>query len=311
MNASRLKEADRMEVTVLVDNYTDLLLLQSTDVVKRPAIPPSNAPMAEHGLSCLIKVFAGSEEHHMLMDAGLSAKCFLHNVEVFKVDLGKIECVLLSHGHVDHFGGLMECLARLPKGTPLILHPSAFLERRLNIPNVPPREMRRLEDADIERTGAKSRKMAQASTLCSDLVLSLGRVERFTDFEKGFAWAEAKIEGNWITDPFDDDQGLAVNVKGKGLVVVGGCSHAGIVNTVKHAQKVTGIEKVHAVLGGFHLSGPVFEPILGRTIEELKKIGPDFIVPMHCTGWRAINQFAQEMPEQFVLNSVGTTYVFK
>ena len=84
-----------------------------------------------------------------------------------------------------------------------------------------------------------------------------------------------------------------------------------IINTVKHVQKVTRTSKVQAVLGGFHLTGPIFEPIIGPTIEEMKKIGPDFVVPMHCTGWKAINQFAEEMPEQFLLNTVGTTYVFQ
>ena len=114
-----------------------------------------------------------------------------------------------------------------------------------------------------------------------------------------------------MKDPFFDDRGIAVNVKNKGLVVIGGCSHAGIVNTVKHAQKVTRTEQVHAILGGFHLTGAIFEPIIGPTIDEIKKIKPDFVVPMHCTGWKAINQFAQAMPEQFLLNSVGTTYIFQ
>jgi len=95
------------------------------------------------------------------------------------------------------------------------------------------------------------------------------------------------------------------------LVVFGGCSHAGIINTVKHAQDVARTDAVHAVLGGFHLNGPAFEPIIGPTIEEMKKIGPEYVVPMHCTGWKAINQFAKEMPGQFLLNSVGTTYVFQ
>ncbi len=122
--------------------------------------------------------------------------------------------------------------------------------------------------------------------------------------------AEAKIKGQWVKDPFSDDRGLAVKVKNKGLVVIGGCSHAGIINTVKHAQKVTGVPKVHAVLGGFHLTGPIMEPVIGPTIGEMKKFRPEYIVPTHCTGWRAINHFAKEMPEQFILNTVGTTYIF-
>jgi 7,8-dihydropterin-6-yl-methyl-4-(beta-D-ribofuranosyl)aminobenzene 5'-phosphate synthase len=307
-----LREADRLEITILADNYTDLLLLQSTEVVKRPQVLPPEAPLAEHGLSCLLKVYAGSEEHIVLMDAGISATCLFHNADLLKVDLSQLESVVLSHGHFDHFGGLPEVLNSAPKGIPLVLHPDAFLERRLNAPVIGrPVGMPTLDEQALKETGVMLYKAKEASTLASGLILVSGEVKRVTGFERGFPWAEAKIDDDWVVDPFHDDQGVAVKVKGRGLVVLGGCSHAGIINTVRHAQQVTGTDTVHAVLGGFHLSGPVFEPIIGPTIEEMKKIGPDFVVPMHCTGWEAINQFAQEMPAQFVLNSVGTTYVFQ
>jgi 7,8-dihydropterin-6-yl-methyl-4-(beta-D-ribofuranosyl)aminobenzene 5'-phosphate synthase len=168
-----------------------------------------------------------------------------------------------------------------------------------------------LDEEALTEAGAVLHRAKEASTLAADLVLVTGEVERGTDFERGFPWAEARIDGQWVVDPFHDDQGLAVKVKDKGLVVIGGCSHAGIINTVKHAQKAAQVDTVHAVLGGFHLTGPAFEPIIEPTIEVMKKIGPDYVVPMHCTGWNAINQFAEEMPGQFVLNSVGTTYVFQ
>ena len=311
MSELNLREADRLEVTILADNYTDLLLLQNTEVVKRLRVPPPQAPLAEHGLSCLLKVYAGSEEHAVLMDAGISATCLFHNADLLKVDLSQVESVVLSHGHFDHFGGLPQVLNRIPKGIPLVLHPDAFSQRRLNAPVIGrPLDMPTLDEEALKEAGAVLHPTEEASTLASDLVLVSGEVERVTDFEKGFPWAEAKIDGDWVVDPFHDDQGVAVKVKDRGLVVIGGCSHAGIINTVRHFQKVAGTDTVHAVLGGFHLSGPIFEPILGQTIQEMKKIGPAFVVPMHCTGWKAINQFAREMPEQFVLNSVGTTYVF-
>ena len=311
MSELNLREADKLEVTILVDNYTDLLLLQGTEVVKRPAIGPPNAPLAEHGLSCLLKVYADSEEHVVLMDAGISTTCLFHNADALGVDFGQVESVVLSHGHIDHFGGLIGFLNRANKGIPLILHPDAFLPRRLNIPGIGQIDIPRLDEAALKETGVAIHKIKEASTLGSDLIMVLGEVERVTDFEKGFPWAEAKIDDAWVMDPFHDDQGVAVKVKGKGLVVISGCAHAGIINTVKHAQKVTGTDKVHAVLGGFHLTGPLFEPIIAPTIGEMKKIGPDVVVPMHCTGWKAINQFAQEMPEQFTLNTVGTTYIFQ
>jgi len=312
MGELNLREADRVEVTILVDNYTDLLLFQSTEIDKRASISPPEAPLAEHGLSCLIKVCAGSEEHKVLMDAGISATCLFHNAALLGVDFNDLESVVLSHGHFDHFGGLQDLLFSLDDGIPLVLHPEAFLRRRINIPGAErPAEIPLLKEEALNETGAVLHKVKDASTLASGLVLVTGEVERTTDFEKGFPWAEAEIGGNWTVDPFHDDQAVVVKIKGKGLVVVGGCSHAGIINTVKHSQKISATETVHAVLGGFHLGGPIFEPIIGPTIEGMKKIGPDYIAPMHCTGWKAISQFAKEMPEQFLLNSVGTTYIFK
>jgi 7,8-dihydropterin-6-yl-methyl-4-(beta-D-ribofuranosyl)aminobenzene 5'-phosphate synthase len=308
-----LREADKVEVTVLVDNYTDAFL-QSTEVVKRPALQlnPPKTLLAEHGFSCLLKVSSGSEEHVVLIDTGITATCFFNNVDVLGVDLNKVESVVLSHGHLDHFGALVEFLKGAKKGIPLVLHPDAFLERALNMPDSGRlTDFPVLDKAALKKTGVVLREARDVSMLASGLVLVSGEVERVTDFEKGFPWSEAKIGGQWVVDPFHDDQGVVVKLKRKGLVVIGGCSHAGIINTVKHARKVTRTDQVHAVLGGFHLTGPIFEPIIEPTINDIKKIGPDFVIPMHCTGWKAINQFAQEMPEQFILNGVGATYVFQ
>ena len=167
-----------------------------------------------------------------------------------------------------------------------------------------------MDETVLTKAGANLEKTEEASTIASSLVLLSGKVERQTDFEKGMPGMEAKINDEWIPDPFYDDQGLAVNIKGCGLVVIGGCSHAGIINTVKHLQKTSHIDKVHAVLGGFHLSGEN-ENLIDPTIKEMKAIDPDYIAPMHCTGWKAINRFSGEMPENFILNSVGTTYIFQ
>jgi len=100
------------------------------------------------------------------------------------------------------------------------------------------------------------------------------------------------------------------NVKDKGLVVLSACSHAGAINVLKHAQHLTGIDKVHAFIGGFHLSGGIFEPIISRTIAELVAIGPDIIVPGHCTGWKATHELARQLPDAYVQTSVGTRLHF-
>jgi len=311
MRAIELREVDRVEVTVLVDNYTDLLLMQGNEFVKRPSVVPPRGFLAEHGFACLIKTVIGSEEHVVLMDVGISGTCLLHNARLLEADLGRVEALVLSHGHFDHCGGLAEVVPKLAKGIPVILHPDALLPRRLNLPALnrlaplPPPEEKTLMDA-----GMDIRKVREDSTAAAGCLLVLGEIGRLTEFEKGMPGAEAEIEGRWVKDPFLDDRGVAVKVKGKGLVVVSGCAHAGIINTVRHAQKVTGTAKIQAVLGGFHMTGPMMESVIGPTIEEMKGIGPAFVVPTHCTGWKAIDQFATEMPAQFVLNTVGTTYIF-
>ena len=168
-----------------------------------------------------------------------------------------------------------------------------------------------MNENDLKNTGAKIIKSQGSYTLASNLILLTGEVERTTIFEQGFPWAEAKINGEWIVDPFKDDQGIIINLKDKGLVVISGCAHAGIINTVNYSKKITQTDKIHAVLGGFHLTGPLFEQIITPTIEEMKKINPDYLVPMHCTGWDAINQFKEEMPDNVIINTVGTTYIFE
>lgn len=319
MKTLKLREASQVQITVLVDNYSDLFLADS-ETVKRLRVLPPSGPLAEPGLSYLIKVYADSEEHTVLFDAGLSPTCLLHNTQMLAsslavlrgeigVDIKNVEAVVLSHGHFDHFGGLLDFLKEVRKPLPVILHPQAFAPRRFKVNPELFVDLPGLNEEALSTPEITLEKRPDLSTLASDLILISGEVERRTDFEKGMPSMEAKIGGQWVPDPFLDDQGLAVNLKNKGLVVIGGCSHSGIINTVKYLQKNADVEKIHAVLGGFHLTGEN-EKIIGPTIKAMKTINPDYIVPLHCTGWEAINRFAREMPEQFIINSVGSTYIF-
>ena len=138
-----------------------------------------------------------------------------------------------------------------------------------------------------------------------DLLLP-STVERTTSFEKGMPNALMEEDGELVFDPILDDQAIVMKLAGKGLVVVSGCAHSGIVNTLMFAKQITGEQKIHAVLGGFHLSGPFFEKIHDPTVEALKKIDPEVLIPMHCTGWKATQRFQKEFTESFVLNSVGS-----
>ncbi|MDD1703356.1 MAG: MBL fold metallo-hydrolase [Methanoregula sp.] len=304
-----LKPADRVEVTVLVDNYLDIFVPPSTPVDRRLPFDPRRHIFAEHGFSCLVRVVSGSKEHAVLFDTGLSRECMAHNARQLGISLAGFEAVVLSHGHFDHTGGLPTVFAAAGRQVPLVLHPDAFLKRRMNGPKGIA-ELPQIDAAELKKAGADILQRPGPSTLAAGHLLVTGEVERKTSFERGMPGMEMFADGAWVPDPIRDDQAVVINVRDKGLVVISGCAHAGIVNTVEYAKKITGVDHVHAVLGGFHLTGPAFAKIIRPTVDAMKKNDPDYVVPMHCTGWDAINRFMAEMPGKCMLNTVGTTYVF-
>lgn len=134
-------------------------------------------------------------------------------------------------------------------------------------------------------------------------------MDRTTEFERGFPIHQAFRDGGWQPDPLIlDDQAVVLNVRDRGLVVLTGCGHAGVVNIVRYARKLTGVDRTYAVIGGFHLNGPLFEPIIPATCEALAELSPEVIVPAHCTGWRAVHALAAQFPDAFIQNSVGTRF---
>ena len=141
-------------------------------------------------------------------------------------------------------------------------------------------------------------------------MLVTGQIHRSTPFEQGFPLHYARMGDEWKQDPWiHDDQAMVFHVKNKGLVILTGCGHAGAINTIRQAQVLTGVKKIYAVLGGFHLTGAFFEPIIEPTVAALKELNPALVVPAHCTGWKATHRIAQELPEAFVPNSVGTQFL--
>ena len=319
-----LREVDGAEVTCLVDNVVDPLLM-STEVVRRfrGQVPPEVAPLmgpgeirmtvrAEHGFSALISSACGGRTHSLLLDAGTSVGGLVHNMHVLGIDADAIEAVVLSHGHTDHTAGL-NGLIDLVRGRrlPLVFHPDALLEHQIVVPGQNPVDLESLDRQALTEAGFELRESRQPTFLLEDTVLVTGEVARTTDFEKGFAVHRTRRGDDWAPDPLIlDDQAVVVNVRGKGLVVVTGCGHSGIINVLRYARKITGVKQVYAVIGGFHLNGPLFEPIIPSTVDAMRELDPQVIVPTHCTGWKAVHAFAAAMPQAFVQNSVGTRYVF-
>jgi len=225
------------------------------------------------------------------------------------IDPKGIDIIVMSHAHMDHTGALYPLLERIGRPIPMVLHPGAFMfPRYKELPDGKEvRYPRTLVKADLEARQVQIIETREPTLIMDGLVLVTGEVERKTAFEKGLPGAFVEKDGKLEKDALPDDQSLVLHLEGKGLVVISGCSHSGIVNTVQYAQKLTGVERVHGVLGGFHLSGPPFEPIIGKTVDAMKRVDPRVIVPMHCTGWKAIQRFSENFSDAFVLNSVGSS----
>jgi len=312
-----LKPINKIEILTLQDNYIEMTAMDNNAVVHR-AIPLQEgyfrqSVLAEHGFSAVVKTGVNGTTKTLLFDFGFSEEGAAYNAGILGADLSSVEAVVLSHGHNDHTGGfekLTEMLGR--RNIPFVVHPTVFRDPRYL--KLPVRDMKiffsPLNREQIAAAGLKLIESPSPLTLLDDTVLFLGEIPHKTDFEKGFPIAHYQEDGQEKWDPIEDDSSIVMYLKGKGLVVLSGCAHAGIVNTVNYAREVTGIDKVHAIMGGFHLSGPLFEGIIGRTIEELKKIDPDYIIPCHCTGRKAIMEIEKAMPGKFILNMSGTKMSF-
>ena len=191
---------------------------------------------------------------------------------------------------------------------PVVIHPEFWARRRLAIPGGEPFELPTTSRRALEGAGFDIIENRQPSFLFDRSVLITGEIDRTTGFEHGFPIHQAWRHGTWEPDPLIlDDQALIARVAGKGLVILTGCGHAGIVNICRYARRLTGIDQIHAVIGGFHLSGPLFEPVIADTIEAFEDLAPDVLVPAHCTGWKATHAIARKLPDAFIQNSVGTT----
>ena len=306
---------DVADVTILVDNAIDILL-PSNEVAQRAPLAYNWSEreqlVAEHGYSLLLTVQRDGRSESVLYDAGLGRSTVLHNMDVLDLQTNDLRAVVLSHGHADHHGGLEGMFQRVGRrNMPLVLHPDVWRDRRVVFPTGVEIHMPPPSHNDLDREGVTIIKERGPSLLLDGMVLVTGQVERVTDFEKGFPLQQARTNGEWVPDTWIwDDQAVVCHLKDKGLVVLSSCSHAGVINVLRHAQRLTGIDKVYAFVGGLHLTGGPFEGIIPRTITELASIGPTIVVPGHCTGWKATHEVARKLPEAYIQTSVGTQLHF-
>jgi 7,8-dihydropterin-6-yl-methyl-4-(beta-D-ribofuranosyl)aminobenzene 5'-phosphate synthase len=327
MDTADFGVVNQTSLTVLVENKADLIV-KSTDHVKYFTKKPL---LAEHGYSVLIEINGADET--ILWDAGVSKIALMENIQRMELDISRINKIALSHGHGDHYMSMTEILSSLDPLSegkewgkeineteieawlnelriPLIAHPAAFRERWWEKDDgilvgpflPPPIEEWKASGAEI----ILSEEPYQLAPGC----WTTGYVPRESFEYSGRSDQRKYRQGSEILpDDLEDDQAIVIHVKRKGLVVLSGCAHSGIVNTVEHARKISGVDRVYAVIGGFHLA-LADEDEISQTIEYFKDLQPELIVPGHCTGLKAISRIAREFPDQFVEGVVGTTYLF-
>jgi 7,8-dihydropterin-6-yl-methyl-4-(beta-D-ribofuranosyl)aminobenzene 5'-phosphate synthase len=282
---------ETLKVTVLVEDSVN---------VKKPNL------IAKHGLSLLVETKLAGVNSRLLMDVGPGPDIALRNADMIDMDMKKIDSIMLSHGHYDHTGALLAVLKHIDHSIPIIAHPNVFNPKFSYKPALTTIGMQ-FDVPDIRAVGGELL-LTRDSIVFLNGVFSSGEILRKTSFEevKGFWTVECN---RFIKDNVIDEQALFINVREKGLVILTGCAHAGIINTVRHAKRVTGINDVYAVIGGFHL-GQADDVRIQKSIEELKKYDLKRIYPCHCTGKKAISQLSKSFGDLCIPIHTGDTIEF-
>ena len=318
-----LEPVDSVTVTTLMDNVTDNFMPDQGPAHRPPLGSGGRRPVAvmegglapealvaEHGFSVLVTVTKGDRQHRILFDAGVSPDGVIDNMRRLDIDPAAIEVIVCSHGHFDHTTGLDGLIRRLGRvNLPVLIHPHFWRRRRVSIVGREPLEIPTTSRRALTDAGFDVVEEGHPSFLFQRSVLVSGEVPRTTGYEPGFPPQQAWLSGRWEPDPLVlDDQALIVDVKDKGLLVITGCGHAGVVNICRYAQRLTNDRPLYAVMGGFHLNGPVFEPLIPQVLDDLGALSPSVVVPAHCTGWRAQHAIGARFGEAFIPNTVGTRF---
>lgn len=310
-----LPAVDKLAITCLVDFGNDTNLKDMDGVgfsIKRSPFSKTGATNAfsEYGLSLFLESESNGKKHGVLCDFSLTGFALNNNIELLKIDPNRINSLVLSHGHIDHYGGFSDFISkyrdRLPKEISLYVgHANAFA-RRWNV-----KEGKREDYGELKRDVVEGNKIkiTEVATpyIIGDHVLLSGQIPMLSMHERKSNIAKIEMHGELVEDDFKEELALVYNLRGKGLVIITACGHRGLINTIQHAQDITGIEKIYAVIGGFHLARSS-EDDLQIALSILKNLNVEKIIPMHCTGMLGINRLMSSMPANTIYNSTGTRY---
>ena len=325
---TRISEVDSLEIRVLVDNTTDILSStpthvesEATGLMRRGVRVMGGKCLccAAHGLSCLVTATRGGVRHTLLFDTGPEEYAFERNVTRLAADIGAVEAIVLSHGHWDHAGAMLLALTMIRNrngGREVAFHghPEMFHSRAVKLPSGGVRQMEDVPGVQaLTSFGARVILTREPQSLLDDMFHVSGEIPRVSGFERGYPGQVRRLLGRTEWEPDEqliDERWIGLQVKGKGLVVLTACSHAGVVNVLTHARASFPGVPLHAVMGGLHLSG-ANEAIIPQTVDGLKQFGLKTIAAGHCTGWRAMTALANAFGDQVLVPSaVGKLYSF-
>ena len=309
-----LEAVDRISVTTVVDNSVDSLRVDEKVARRWTHTRARKMPTlrAEHGLAHWVEVTRGRETRRLSFDWGLTGESYLNNLRELGLDPAALDGLALSHGHQDHWGGLPGFLRDsrrvMKRAIPFYAGVDHFLARYTERSGEQI-YIGRLDRAELERQDLDVRVVAKPVVLAEGVMLS-GEMHETVPGETIPASLRVEHDGEVVQDTFIGEQTLIAHVRGRGLVVVTSCSHRGIVGICRHAARVSGVPKIHAVVGGFHLSG-LGEERITLVVDEFRRLGVDWLVPQHCTGMEAFIAIGRHLPAQMVVSSAGSTFTFE